>query len=308
MRGKQSLKNNSKPIAIFTVLFIVLVAVLMSVYILTAPDDIPKLQPDNTSGNLLSGAAVAGGENILYFCDNGMIYSIFAEKVEYLTDGNAPLFSTNGGVIYTNGTDIYQYISKNHAKELVLQNVSSPVVIGRWVYYLDNGEIIKQRLDDGKVYRLGLFTNGNYYISATSIYYLGNDGYLYSAKTDGSENRLMASYKMKDFIVGGNHIFYRSDGGVLCWFAAATPAAKVEYRSVDSYNYVSGHLVFISEGKLCTYDMSGSMKESVLLENIGDAKLYCDGEYIYLLSDGKVTRIAPDGSGEKIFTTEGGNE
>lgn len=297
-------KITDKALAAVTALLIAAVCIAATVLILFTPDDLPQMYPDNTSGNLLSGGRVAGGEDIVYFTEQGKVYSLFGDKVSYLTDGQAPLFATNGGVVYSADGALYQYLSDTHSKTLLLDGASHPLIIGRWIYYVENGELVKTRMDDGKTCALGLKTDAPFTISTTLVYYIGEDGRLYSAKTDGSDAVCLTQEQVQDFILGGNHIFYRDTNGVLNWFAAATPQAKVAFKACDAYNYVGGRLIYSAQGRLCAYDMAGKLDEAVLAEQAAGAELYCDDSFVYLPEDGALTRMAPDGSGKATFKTE----
>lgn len=300
------MKQKNKP-AIMLLLFIVLVALAVSVCILVLPDDLPKLQPDNTGGNIKNGGEMVGNDEIFYFAQDGKIYSLFDKKVSVICDGDAPLFITNGGVIYGENGSLYQYISENYSKTPVLETAENPVIIGRWVYYTDGGEIVKQRLDDKKSFRLGLYTNGNYYVSASSVYYLSPDGYLYSAKTDGSGSEKMSEYKMQDFTVGGNYVFFKNDSGKLCWFAASAPAAVVEHETADNYNYVAGYAVYTREGQLYSYDLSSDsdLTEKIIYEESVPGGIYTDSSYVYFgNTEGELVRMLPDGSECETFKVD----
>lgn len=290
--------RNNRLVTIFLV-FLCAAVIFSAAYILTAPDDLAALSPDNTSGNMLSGGKFAYGDDIFFYLEGDKLYSVFGSQKTLLKSGvSAPLFYTDGAVIYSQDNTLYQMLTDGSVETMLLENVRNPLIIGRWIYYIaDDGQLVKQRIDDGRKSELGIYPVGKYYVSATSIYYIADDGFLYTAKTDGSQNALVCAYKMTDFIVGGNYIFYRNEGSVLCWFPVATPEAKAEHIAVSSYNYVDGYAVYRNNNEIFAVSLTDMTVLDIASDAGTDAKLYCDDNYVYYYNDQSVlTRVAPDGS------------
>lgn len=293
----------AKRAAIIFAAFLILLLAGSAVYIATSPDDIPKTSPDTTSGNLNAGGEFASGGEIAYYLKDGDIYSLFGDiPTKILSGGNGPLFATDGGVVYEKGGDLYRSLSDGSAEALLVPGAKNPLIIGRWVFYTEGGQLVKQRIDDGKKSELGLYPDGSYYISATRIFFLENDGFLYTAKTDGSEKSLVAGYKMTEFIIAGNYAVYRNEGGVLCWFPLAQPEARVEHTAAAHYNYIDGKIVYAYNGVITALSMTDMQVLNVAEDAGADSAIYCDEKYIYYTNtSGDFTRVLPDGSERTTF-------
>ncbi len=298
--------NAERPSSRLITLFLAILAaisLLAAGLILFSPDDVPMSAPYNRGGNLLNGGNIAIGDGILFYCrpDDGGIYSAFGDTVTRIGEGGAgPSFATAEGYVYTEGQNLVQILYNGSAKLLLLENAQEPLIIGRWMYYLEDGQLTKQRMDDGKTSPLGLYPGGNYYIAARRIFYIGQDGKLWTALTDGSENRLFADTQMTDFIIQGSYIYYRDAQGMLCWFNTASPATITRHEMADKYNCTSTHLVYEREGKL--YAMAFSDQR---VEQIGEGvfqNLSCDNDYIYYFDENSdFVRIRPDGSEKQVW-------
>ena len=294
---------SARTVSLIFVAFLSVVLLASAAFILFSPDDLPSSAADNTSGNLLAGGAFAAGDQIAFFLENGDLYSLFENQKKLVKSGaEAPLFVTEGAPVFMRDGGLYHTLPDGSGEVCLAQRVENPLILGRWIYCTENGELVKFRMDDGKRYRLGLYSQGNYSVSATRIYYLESDGYLYTARTDGSERALAAPYKMTDFIVGGTYIFYRDESRVLCWFPAATPEAKAEHREVSGYNYLDGKVIYRSEGSIFSLDMKTMAVSEVTADTGAKSALYCDDSFIYFYdAAGELSRISPDGSGKQSF-------
>ena len=298
----QSERPSSRLIFIFLSV-LAAISLLAAGLILFSPDDVPMTAPYNRGGNLINGGRIANGDGILFFCrpDDDGIYSFFGETITRVGEGGSgPSFATAEGYVYTEGDDLVQILYNGSAKLKLLENADQPLIIGRWMYYLQDGQLTKQRMDDGKTFSLGLYPAGNYYISARRIFYIGQDGKLWTALTDGAENRLFADAQMTDFIIQGSYIYYRDPDGVLCWFNTANPAAVTRLEKVDQYNCTSSYLVYEVSGKL--YAMAFSDQTTEQIDEGFIQNLSCDGEFIYYFDgNSDFVRIRPDGSEKQVF-------
>ncbi len=296
-------KLNARAVSLLFAAFLVIVCLASAAFILLSPDDLPSAAADNTSGNLLAGGAFASGDGIAFFLEDGDLYSLFDGRKSLIKSGtSAPLFVTEGAPVFMREGSLYHTLSDGSGEVLLAEQVENPLILGRWIYCTEKGELVKFRMDDGRRRSLGLYPRGKYAVSATRIYYLEDDGYLYTARTDGSERALVAPYKMTDFIIGGNYIFYRDESRVLCWFPASSPEARAEHREVSGYNYLDGKVIYRSEGSIYALDMQSMSVSEITADTSAKTALYCDDSYVYFYdAAGKFSRISPDGSGKQSF-------
>ncbi|MCI8360640.1 MAG: DUF5050 domain-containing protein [Clostridiales bacterium] len=279
------------------------VSLLAAVLIVVSPDDVPMANPYNRGGNLLNGGRIAPGDNILFFIrpDDGGIYSLFGDTCTRVgEDGDGPSFATAEGYVYRERGVLTQILYNGSAKLALLEKAENPLIVGRWIYYTQAGQLHKYRMDDGKQAALGIYPAGNYYVSARRIFYIGQDGKLWTAYTDGTENRLLADTVMTDFIIRGQFIYFRDPEGTLCWCNTANTAAVTRHVQADQYNYTANHLAYTKDGKL--YAMSFSEQQT---EQIGEGvfqSLSCDDDYLYYFDENSdLIRIKADGSEKQIF-------
>lgn len=292
-----------RAVSLAFVFFLAAVLIVSSAFILLSPDDLPSAEADNTSGNLLAGGEFVSGDGIAYFLENGDLYSLFNDRKALIKSrAESPLFVTEGAPVFMRDGGLYHTLSDGSGEVCLTERVENPLILGRWIYCTENGELVKIRMDDGRRRRLGLYPVGGYSVSATRIYYMESDGYLYTARTDGSERALAAPYKMMDFIIGGTYIFYRDESQVLCWFSAASPEAKAEHREVSAYNYLGGKVIYRSGAGIYALDMKTMSVSEVTFDTCARTALYCDDSSIYFYdAEGRFSRISPDGSGKQSF-------
>ncbi len=289
-----------KTMAVCFLLFLVLLLAIPTIYIVMSPDDVPQSKPDNSVGNLQNGGAIVSDE-VTYYIADGTLYQLFNDQVKSLVENAAaPLFLTEGGVAFSRDGGLWQVSANGGNLTCLLEQTENPLVVGRWIYDTQDGALYKTRMDDGKRFDLGLYPVGPYFISATRIFYLGQDSCLYTAKTDGSENVRFTDYPATDFVIGDNYAFFRNGEGLLQWCSLEDTQALVSLRRVDSYNYVNGYLIYVAEGELHAMDLTGLQDQVITQEPV--VCLSTDDSYLYYFNgDGALTRMLPDGSGKTVF-------
>ena len=296
------MNKNKRPLLLLLVC-LVLIIVGAAIFILVSPDDLPKGKADNTSANMTAGGDFVQGDNIAFYLRDGDVYSLFEEKSTKIVEGaQGPLFFTDGGVAYLKNGALYLSQADGSLETLIVSNIKNPVVIGSWVYYIRSGEIVKMRMSDKKTVNLGLMCRGRFYVNARQILYLADDGFLYTAKTDGTNNALAASYSMADFALCGNHIIYIGTGKMLSCFPITEPSVKIDISKADAFNYIDSKIVYYSAGEINTYPLDKAEKTKIA-ENVAIiGGLYAGENEIYYFNDtGNLAKMSVDGTGKKVF-------
>ena len=297
-------KLNARAVSLLFAAFLVIVCLASAAFILLSPDDLPSAAADNTSGNLLAGGAFASGDGIAFFLEDGDLYSLFDGRKSLIKSGtSAPLFVTEGAPVFMREGSLYHTLSDGSGEVLLAEQVENPLILGRWIYCTEKGELVKFRMDDGRRRSLGLYPRGKYAVSATRIYYLEDDGYLYTARTDGSERALVAPYKMTPTLSSAATIsFTGMRAGCSAGSPASSPEARAEHREVSGYNYLDGKVIYRSEGSIYALDMQSMSVSEITADTSAKTALYCDDSYVYFYdAAGKFSRISPDGSGKQSF-------
>lgn len=295
-------KKASRLATVFVSL-IIAISLLAAILIIASPDDVPMANPYNRGGNLVNGGRIAPGDDILFFIrpDDGGIYSAFGETCTRVGEGgDGPSFATAEGYVYMENGVLTQILYNGSAKLALLEKAENPLIVGRWIYYTEAGQLHKFRMDDGKHFALDLYPAGNYYISARRIFYIGQDGKLWTAYTDGAENRLLADTVMTDFIIQGTYIYFRDPEGNLCWCNTANTAAVTRHAPADQYNCTASHLIYTKDGKL--YAMAFSDQKAEQIAEGTFQSLSCDDDYIYYFDQNSdFVRMKADGSEKQVF-------
>lgn len=296
-------KQPASRIANIFVALLVVFSLAAAGFILFSPDDVPMANPYNRGGNLLNGGRIAPGDDILFFCrpDDKGIYHLFGDTCNRIGEGgDGPSFATAEGYVYTENGGLTQVLYDGSIKITLVETAENPLIVGRWIYYTLDGQLHKQRMDDGKTSALGLYPTGNYYISARRIFYIGEGGKLWTALTDGTENQLLVDAQMTDFLIRGQYIYFRNPDGLLCWCNTANTQAVTELAPVDQYNVTTDYLVYTQGENL--YAMSFSDQN---IEQIGEGvfqNLSCDDERIYYFDENSdFVRMNTDGSEKQVF-------
>ena len=277
-------KNKTPLIALIALLAVVVIA--SAVYIIGSPDDLPRAAADNTNANIVAGGDFVQGKGIAFYLSEGDIYSIFeGESEKIIGDASGPLFFTNGGVAYVKNSALYMAQADGSLETLIVSNIKNPVIIGAWVYYIKNGEIVKMRMSDKKMFDLGLKCSGKFYVTASRVFYLGEDGFLYTANTNGSENALVTSYPMTNFALCGNHIAFIGSSKILSVFPIAEPSVKADIAETDMFNYVSGKIIYKTSEGLSAYSLSDASKTPLTSTTSAINGIYTGDDGIYYFND-----------------------
>lgn len=295
-------KKGNRLAAVF-ISVLVVISLAAAALIIVSPDDVPMSNPYNRGGNLNNGGYIAPGKDILFFCrpDDGGIYSAFGETCTRVGEnGSGPSFATAEGYVYTENGDLVQVLYNGQAKLKLLENAQDPLIVGRWIYYTEAGELHKRRMDDGKQAALGLYPKGNYYISARRIFYIGDGNTLWTALTDGTDNRQLADVVMTDFLIQGQYIYFRDAEGTLCWLNTGNTKVVTKLAKADQYVRTTNHLAYTDGDKL--YAMSVSDQN---VEEIGTGtfqSLSCDDENLYFFDEnGDFVRMKADGAERQVY-------
>lgn len=278
--------------------------ILMSAVILFSPDDVPKAAPCNLSGNIMNGGRFASGEDIAFYSPpGGGIYRLFGGVSAKIGDAaGTDLYAAAEGLIYSSEGNVLLTLQDGSITRTLLEHVSSPVVIGRWIYFLDEGgQLCKSRIDDKRRFSLGLYPrDGRYYISVNRIFYIGDGDKLYTAKTDGSESRLLADYPMTEFMLHNTTVFFRSPEGTLRWFNTSDIGRVSDHAPADSFQFLGNTLLYLQNGKLYATDFQSM--NTVLIDEGDFGPLYADGTYLYCFdAQNRLIRMLPDGSEKTVI-------
>lgn len=283
--------------ALLFIFLLLSAALIIGVIIITAPDDVPMPTPYNLSGNLMNGGEIAPGEGIMFYrMPDGGIYYMFNDVPELVSkEGAAPLFATAEGVVWMDQGAIYQSLYNGSGKSVLAESCGNPIVIGRWVYFVDSdGYLCKKRIDDGKYSRFSI-KPGQYYISASRIFYLDGENYLNTCKTDGKDSERLTDYKIEKFMLQGNSIFFKDADGMLCYADMTDLSKVVKHAEADQFNYVSNYLIYTIDDTLYATYLT-----EMRTDKIADGVFRClsvDSNFIfYFDADGSFCRMNPDGS------------
>ncbi len=283
------------------VFMLVLVGAVILGTILALPYDTPVVTAEVTYSNVLNGGKVAVDGSMLFYVDGTGILRCQSGGKNYKIDENADSICPYGtGIVYrtSDGDAVYSNYNGD-SKRTILTDVETMMVSGNWIYYThDSGKLSKCFIKTGKISALGLQVK-QFLVVTNQILYIADDGYLYSALTDGSGAARFLNEKMESFTWQGSTVFYKQDG-VLSSVAASNTASKVTYFEVDEYNIAeTGLLVFTDESGLHTYDLSdddAKVRDVAVKGENPHGISVIDDEIYYYNSQGQMFKCLKDGS------------
>lgn len=281
-------------------LLLLLAAVILGTILLT-PYDLPGTTPPNTYMNLANGGFVAENGSMLYYVSGkGVLYCRSGANTYRIDEGADSLCPYGSGIVYRlqGGRVVYSDYRGEEKKE-VLSGVQQMVVGGNWVFYTRaDGVLHKRSLLTGEEKDLGLRVK-QYLIAATSVLYTDPDGYLFTARTDGSGVEPFLAQPVDSFARFESNVFYTREG-VLYAVAAGNTASKHTYFPVKAYNVTSeGILFFTDEEGLHTYDLTdekAKIRDVTASGGVTDRLCAWDARLCYYNEEGTLLCCLKDGT------------
>ena len=286
-------------------LLLILLTALFAAVILGAialiPFDAPEQAPANSSGNLMNGGYAAKDGGLLYYIDeNGGLVCRTEQSTYRITESGCDLINPyNSTVIYRRDGKIMQSNFTGSGTRVLVEDVQEMLVIGNWIYFTDSsGTLCKTKIGSGKITSLNLRPAGPFTVSGTSVFFIGDKGYLYTAQTDGTNVEPFLGEPVSQFMMHDSHIFYLSSGKV-CATLAANSASKSTFAEADEFIVLDTSLVYIKDGALYSLEYENTDAKPVKVEtgvdpvtrlNACDGRLYCFG------ADGVPYSMRKDGS------------
>ncbi len=281
------------PVGLFALLCVIVLGLIVML-----PFDRPATSPNNSFLNLYNGAFVAQDGSVIYYIDEeGSLYCRGEEK-RFIDKAADSLCPYDIGVIYRTKEGKVKFSDfEGSSTRTVVEYAKKASVSGNWVFYTDDkGDLYKHFLKTGETKKVGLNVD-DFMISSTAVVYL-KDGYIYTARTDGSQIKQFFGEKVDSFVRYESYMFYKKDG-VLYSFASGNTANKQTYFEVDAFNISDDGILFYTlDGKLYSKDITDEKAKPKLLE-VGtvDGTLCCiDGRVYFYHESGVLKSCLPDGS------------
>jgi hypothetical protein len=293
-------KDKKRAALIPAVLMALLAAVILgSISMLTY--DKPSSEPTNTFGNLMNGGYAAIDRTLTYYVDSDGVLHCDGQNSSYkVADSSCDLLHPyKSGVVYRqNGAVKYSTFTGSETVTLV-ENAGSFMLSGDWIYYTDAQNSLKKvRFGSSHVRDLGLTVHGQFAVSGTSVFYTDEQGYLCTAKTDGSGAEIFYNEKTDCFMMNQAYIYYIS-GGKLCSVLTSNSASKTTIADADEFCIMSGVLIYVRGGQMYTLDLSEAepQESAVEFQGTNPHSLCVANSFVYYRNDeGQAIRMRKDGS------------
>ncbi len=290
--------------ALPAVLFTLLVAIII-VIMGALPYDKPSTRATNSYGNLANGGYISDAGSMLYYVDAKSVLRCQSEGNTYYIDENARCVSPyQSGVIYVNAANEVVYCGYSGGEKRTLaNNARDMMVVGNWVFYCDmNGMMHKYALKTDTHYDIGIKVK-QFMVSSTAIVYIADDGYMYTARTDGSEVEAFLAEKVDKFMRHDSYIFYLS-GGKLYSVTSSNTAQKHAYCEAEMFNLSADNILYYSkDGQLYSMNIEDKDPKSTEIKSesgISGKGIFCADDRVYFYDNsGTLISCKKDGS-EKL--------
>ncbi len=285
------------PAVLFTLLVVTVIAIMGAL-----PYDRPSTSATNSFGNLANGGYVSKAGSMLYYVDSKGVLRCKSDQNSYYIDENARCLSPyQSGIVYINENNEVIYSGfTGEGKRALASNARDMMVVGNWVFYSDsNGGLHKYFLKTDKSYSINLKCS-QFMVSGTAVVYSDADGYMFTARTDGSNTEPFMAEKTDRFMRHDSYMFYLQDGRLYSVTSSNT-AQKHYYCDADMFNLSEdGILFYTNDGSLYSMNITDQSPTSVQIKcenGVSDRGLFCidDRVYFYDLS-GTLISCKKDGS------------
>lgn len=251
--------------ALLPLLLLAVVAAVVLGTVAAVPYDVPATQPPNTYGNLFNGGVVAEDGSMLYYVNGkGVLYCLSSPNSYRIDEQADSLCPYGNGLIYRKQNGEVRYSNfRGEEKHTLISGVTQMAVNGNWIFFTrEDGILHKYSVLSGEEFSLGLAVR-QFLIASNAVLYADREGYLNTARTDGSNSERFFTEKVDGFMRFESYVFYTRDG-MLYSMASANAASKKTYFPVLEFNITeSGILVFTDDAGLHTCDLTED-SESVL--------------------------------------------
>lgn len=249
--------RNRKIKALFPIIVLVLVAAIVVGAVIAIPLDTPATEPTTTYGNQYNGGVVSPDGSMLYFVNGkGILYCLSSPNSYRIDEKADSLFPYGSGLVYRreNG-EVYYSNYNGEEKRLLFSGAVDLAVSGNWAFFTrEDGVLRKFSLLNSKEVSLGLKVK-QFLVASNAVLYTDPDGYLHTARTDGTKVEKFFAEKVDSFMRYDAYIFYKRDG-MLYSVASGNAASKGTYFPVEDFNITDdGVLVFTDEKGLHTYNL-----------------------------------------------------
>ncbi len=293
--------KNRKIKVLFPIILLALTAAVILGTVAILPQDAPATEPPTGYGNQLNGGTVAKSGSMLYYVNGeSVLYCLSSPNSYRIDEMVGSLLPYGNGLVYRRQSGEVIYCNYNgDGKKVLLKGVDLLTLSGNWLFFTrDGGEVYKRSLLDGKEYSLGIVAQ-QFMVASNAILYINEDGYLYTARCDGTNVEKFFDEKVDRFMRYESYIFYTRDG-MLYSVASGNAASKFTYFPVEDFNITEDSvLVFTDENGLNTYDLKAEKPKVRQIEIQGSvAYRPCVwGEYIlYYNDEAQLIRCLKDGS------------
>ncbi len=287
--------------ALPAVLFALLVAVIITV-MGALPYDRPSTHASNSFGNLANGGYISDAGSMLYYVDGKGVLRCKSDENLYYIDENARCLSPyQNGIVYLNDANEVTYCGfTGENKRTLASNAQDMMVVGNWVFYSDsNGMMHKYALKTDKHYDIGIKVK-QFMVSGTAIIYSDDSGYMFTARTDGSQIEPFMAETVDKFMRHDSYMFYLKDG-TLYSVTSNNIAQKHTYCDADMFNLSSDGILYYTSGDvLYSMNIKDEKPTSVEIKSengISDKGIFCADERVYFYDlNGTLISCEKDGS------------
>ncbi len=276
-------------------------AVLILVELITPLDRLHTANENEYQNLAVGGKVCVDGDIVYYVSSTGSVRAKGETSDFKISDGGKKLQPFDNGVIFlSEGNVIFSDLSGTQKKTL-LDGVDDYFLSGNWLFYTETGkkDLKKIRLTDLKRFDLGIEVNGQFAVRGNTVIYVGEKGYLYSARTDGSDQKPFLGKKVDLFMFYGNFVYFLRDGEV--WSAAnQNTASMLTYCEADTFTVFDDTLYYIDDGAVYSRDLTDEEAKPKTIKTKGEnpTELYVsEGCLYYYLADGSLYRSDLYGAG-----------
>ena len=307
-----------------------LVLVLVLVYVFKQPYDNLGSSGGNQPDNHLNGGRIAFNEPTLFYQTKDGAYSAAEETLDNPRrfDDAAEYINVSGGkVYYVNNRVLYSAYQDGSFKTKLVDWADEVFVTGTWIFYLDEQGVINKMLIGGQKQKsIGIKPAGSFAVSGTSLIFTGENGDIYTARTDGTNAKPLITFPANEkpekgrFCFDSSGFFFYICGGSLYGVSMQEQKPELILEGVDAYCIRAGkYLVYVNQDGLFCRDFQAratveNANRDLPVEDKDplpdDAKLaegkitgvYFSGNNVYFYDEGGVlNRIYMDGTSDKVI-------
>lgn len=242
-------------------LAIVLSAIYLCGFILSAPSCAGTGAYGNLTGNTVNGGGVLYDAGRLFYTRQGVLYASSGDgeptRIADGCDGWIQLLGDD--ILYLSGGSVIRCGLDGKNAETLIENAAEPLVFGGGIYYLSGASIHKYILKYGEAADLGIRPEGGFIVYFNRLYFC-DGGKIMSAALDGSDRREFAKASAERFVMDNNNLFYLSGGGIY-----GMPLIGIS--SGDDHQpqkLVDGEMFYVNSS------------ENTMIYGTADAVYYCD--------------------------------